>query len=253
MVEGIGNVTGPKLGLPDGTPLDGVYTLAPSILDNYAGVDGWFSDVPPVYVAKPHLGLRVALHWYGDAVSYELGSVGGAWLISAESLIGTPSAYAMMPSTALNTPDKPCVAGLVCTEARRGVCASKIKASVRCSAGRALLGSFQRVRDPLTYRALGRRAVPAFFFCCTGPSRRSLTALIKKYQAVDCGLWCATTPGCKYFAFGGRDGACYWEKTESALCIEGWYACDCVLRFHGSFIPYAYSPGPKRLLGAPGS
>ena len=33
-----------------------------------------------------------------------------------------------------------------------------------------------------------------------------------------------TRDGCKYFIYGkgSKSGECYWEKTESASCPDGW-------------------------------
>ena len=40
----------------------------------------------------------------------------------------------------------------------------------------------------------------------------------------ECADACQDTSGCKYFIYGtGRkEGQCFWEKTESANCSEGW-------------------------------
>ena len=47
-----------------------------------------------------------------------------------------------------------------------------------------------------------------------------------KNHAWQCASACREISGCKYFIFGydDRKGKCWWEKTTSAACSEGWKA-----------------------------
>lgn len=44
------------------------------------------------------------------------------------------------------------------------------------------------------------------------------------YNASDCANACQDISECKYFisGTGSKEGTCYWEKTESRDCGEGW-------------------------------
>ena len=41
---------------------------------------------------------------------------------------------------------------------------------------------------------------------------------------LECSKACREKDGCKYFLYGigSKEGQCFWEKTESAECTEGW-------------------------------
>ena len=45
---------------------------------------------------------------------------------------------------------------------------------------------------------------------------------------VECAKACKEKAGCNFFAFGtgSNDGKCYWEKTSTASCPEGWKQAD---------------------------
>jgi len=46
-----------------------------------------------------------------------------------------------------------------------------------------------------------------------------------KFDTVEeCSEACTSTAGCRFFVFGtkGKEGKCYWEKTETGECLEGW-------------------------------
>ena len=38
----------------------------------------------------------------------------------------------------------------------------------------------------------------------------------------ECSDVCKSTPQCKFFVHGTGNSKCYWEKTSSASCPEGW-------------------------------
>ena len=44
----------------------------------------------------------------------------------------------------------------------------------------------------------------------------------------DCAKACKEKTGCKYFVYGygGKAKRCYWEKTKTADCPEGWERDD---------------------------
>ena len=45
-----------------------------------------------------------------------------------------------------------------------------------------------------------------------------------KRSIKDCAEACDSTKGCKYFIYGKgkKKGRCYWEKTKTDSCSEGW-------------------------------
>lgn len=59
-----------------------------------------------------------------------------------------------------------------------------------------------------------------------GSECRSSDTYLGKFDTVQaCASKCAATDGCRYFVYGIRDraGRCYYERTESANCHEGFY------------------------------
>ena len=61
-----------------------------------------------------------------------------------------------------------------------------------------------------------------------GECRSSDKNLGNKNSVAECASACKTENGCKYFVYGTgvKDGKCYWEKTTSAECPEGWKTND---------------------------
>jgi len=59
-----------------------------------------------------------------------------------------------------------------------------------------------------------------------GSECRSSDTYLGKFETVQaCASKCAATKGCRYFLYGirNRAGRCYYERTESANCYEGFY------------------------------
>jgi len=51
----------------------------------------------------------------------------------------------------------------------------------------------------------------------------STDTLLGHFNTVEeCTLACSTRSGCQYFVYGTSHTACYWEKTSSGSCPEGW-------------------------------
>ena len=57
-----------------------------------------------------------------------------------------------------------------------------------------------------------------------GECRSIDKSLGKRNSVAECASACENTNGCKFFVYGTgvKDGYCYWEKTKSADCPEGW-------------------------------
>ena len=71
-----------------------------------------------------------------------------------------------------------------------------------------------------------------FIFSFTGYIRLKLDhecnskdeSLENQDTVLECSKACREKDGCKYFLYGigSKKGQCFWEKTESAECTEGW-------------------------------
>ena len=50
----------------------------------------------------------------------------------------------------------------------------------------------------------------------------------KEISIAECANACKEKAGCNFFVFGtgSKDGECYWEKTSTAGCPEGWKQAD---------------------------
>ena len=57
----------------------------------------------------------------------------------------------------------------------------------------------------------------------SGAECRSNDEYLGTFSSVEeCSDECKATPQCKFFCYDAGNSKCYWEKTSSASCSEGW-------------------------------